>query len=119
MGRPVDDDGPVDDGSGPPDRGDTLPGMTIEVPPGQLYDLADELTATSSTVAAVPARLGDGAVGGDVEPALVSFCAAAAAAATLVAGELDWLGTTIAAVADAWLGLDGSLLAPPGGVVAR
>ena len=109
----------MDDGAGRSVVPDTLPGMTIEVPPAQLYALAEALHATAGTVAGVPARLGEGAVGGDVEPGLVSFCAAAAAAATVVAGELDWLGTTIAAVADAWLGLDGSLLAPPGGVVAR
>jgi hypothetical protein len=36
-----------------------------------------------------------------------------------VAGELRWLGGTVAAVADSWLGLDGSLLAPPGEVTRR
>jgi hypothetical protein len=31
-----------------------------------------------------------------------------------LAGELDWLGTTVGAVADSWLRLDGALLPPHG-----
>lgn len=110
---------PVDDDHGRRADPDTLPGMSIEVPPEELYALADGLRATAEGVASVPARMGEGAVGGDLGPALVDFCAAAGAAAAVVAGQLDWLAGTVAAVADAWLGLDGSLLAPPGEVTHR
>jgi hypothetical protein len=40
------------------------------------------------------------------------------AAGRAIAGELTWLGDTVAGVADSWLRLDGSLLGRHGGVTA-
>lgn len=96
-----------------------LPGVTIEVPPEELYALAAGLQATGEGVAGVPGRLGEETVPGELGPVLTVFCAEVSAAAVLLAGELDWLGTTIAAVADSWTGLDSGLLAPRGQATVR
>ncbi|SDG04270.1 hypothetical protein [Klenkia brasiliensis] len=93
--------------------------MTIQVPPAELYGLAAALHGCADTAAEVPARLPGAAVGGPVQPALVVLVEAVGAAGAHLAGELHWLGSTVGAVADAWAGLDGSLLAPRGSVAAR
>lgn len=93
--------------------------MSIEVPSAEVYALADVLVSAGEETGAVPATLGDGAVGGDLQPGVVGFCVAVAAAAVFLAAELDTLGTAVASVADSWLQLDGSLLATPGRVVAQ
>ncbi len=95
------------------------PGMTIQVPPAELYGLAAALHACAGTAAEVPGRLPGAAVGGPVQPALAVFVEAVAAAGGHLAEELHWLGSTVGAVADDWAGLDGSLLAPRGSVTAR
>lgn len=93
--------------------------MTIEVSPAELYALAGRLQATADQVAGVPARL-DGTSGtGDLAPALSTFTAEVGAAAALLGGELDWLGSTVAGVADSWTGLDSGLLAPRGQATRR
>ena len=88
--------------------------MTIEVPPDQLYLMADRLRAAAAeTVRAtgsVPCAQVDGPLAGPV----ADFTAGARAATAALAGELDWLGDTIAAVADSWLALDGSRRPVPG-----
>jgi hypothetical protein len=94
--------------------------MTIEVPPAQLYALADALRAQGDEADEVTGRLaGAPAVPGPLAGAVGAFLEAHRVAGGAVAGELRWLGGTIAAVADSWLGLDGSLLARPGEAVPR
>ena len=96
-----------------------LRGVTIEVDAAELYALAAGLRSTGEGVAGVPARLGEETVPGELGPVLAVFCAEVSAAARLLAGELDWLGTTIAGVADSWTGLDSGLLAPRGRATPR
>jgi hypothetical protein len=94
--------------------------MTIEVPPGQLYALADALRAQADEGDEITTRLaGAPALSGPLRGPAEAFLEAHRAAGTAVAGELRWLGGTIAAVADSWLGLDGSMLAPRSGVVPQ
>jgi hypothetical protein len=101
----------VDDGPAAVCRAATLRRMTIEVPPAQLYALAGALRAQSEEADEVAVRLtGVPAVPGRLGPAVEAFLEAHRTAGAAVAGELHWLGSTIAAVADSWLGLDGSLL---------
>jgi hypothetical protein len=105
---------PVDDGVPGTAVSATLPGMAIEVVPAQLYALAAVLDA-----AAVSAARGGGAltadpVGGPLTEAVAGFCETAGTTGRCLAGELSWLGGAVAAAADSWLGLDGSLLSVPG-----
>jgi hypothetical protein len=97
-----------------------LPPMTIDVPPEQLYALADALRGQGEEADDVAARLaGAREVPGPLAAAAGAFVEAHRVAGGAVAGELRWLGGTIAATADSWLGLDGSLLAPRGEAVPR
>ena len=49
-----------------------------------------------------------------LQAAVDAFLESHRAAGRALAGELAWLGDTVAAVADSWLRLDGALLAPHG-----
>jgi hypothetical protein len=94
--------------------------VTIEVPAAELYALGDALRASADIAAEAAARLAfPTAVGGPLQPALEGFLECHRTAASALAGELGWLGRTVAAVADSWLGLDGSLLVPRGSVRPR
>ncbi|MCO7222215.1 hypothetical protein [Klenkia sp. PcliD-1-E] len=93
--------------------------MTIQVPPGELYALAAVLRSCGDTAAQVAGHLSDAAVGGPMQTALPALTGALSVAGAYLAEELQWLGGTVAAVADDWAGLDGSLLAPRGEVLAR
>jgi hypothetical protein len=94
--------------------------MTIEVPAAAVYGLAVALRAQADLAAEVAARwAGPAPVGGPLQPAVEGFLEGHRTAAVALAGELDWLGRTVAAVADSWLRLDGSLLAPRGRAVPR
>jgi hypothetical protein len=94
--------------------------MTIEVPPEQLYALADVLRGQGDEADDVAARLaGTPDLPGPLATAVGAFLEAHRVAGGAVAGELRWLGGAIAATADSWLGLDGSLLAPRGAAVPR
>jgi hypothetical protein len=89
--------------------------MTIDVPPAEVYALAEGLTAQAALAEEIVGALtGPVAVGGPLQPAIDGFLACHRSGATALAGELRWLGGTLAAVADSWLALDGSLLAPHG-----
>ena len=99
-----------------------LPGVSdvIEVPPAEMYALAGRLGDQSGLAAEIAARLGmPPAVGGPLQPALVEFLFCHRTAAHALAGELDWLGSTIAAVVDSWLGLDRGVLGSAGQAVPR
>ena len=94
--------------------------MTIEVPAAELYALGDALRSTAELAAEAAVRLAPPmTVGGPLQPALEGFLECHRTAAGALGGELDWLGRTVAAVADSWLGLDGSLLVPRGSVRPR
>ena len=94
--------------------------MTIQVPPEQLYALADVLRSQGDEADDIAARLtGPAELPGALAGAVGAFLEAHREAGAAVAGELRWLGGTIAATADSWLGLDGSLLAPRGEAVPR
>jgi hypothetical protein len=94
--------------------------MTIQVPPEQLYALAAALRGQGEEADDVAARLaGVPEVSGPLAAAAGAFVEAHRVAGGAVAGELRWLGGAIAATADSWLGLDGSVLAPRGQAVPR
>jgi hypothetical protein len=102
-----------------------LPGVSgadgvIEVPPAEVYGLAARLGDQAEFAGEIAGRLGGPpVVGGPVQPALVEFFFCHRTAAHALAGELHWLGTTITAVADSWLGLDRGLLGSAGQAVPR
>ncbi|MPR00153.1 hypothetical protein GB931_19980 [Modestobacter sp. I12A-02628] len=93
--------------------------MTIEVLPEELYALADTLRAGSELALDVQGPLLPESFGGPLQAAVEEFTAGARAAAGALAGELGWLGDTVAGVADSWLGLDGSLLPARGTALPR
>ena len=116
---------PVDNArAGSPARA-RLPGVSdadgmIEVPPAAVYALAARLGDQAGLAGELAGRLGSAPdVGGPLQPALVEFFFCHRTAAHALAGELDWLGSTIAAVVDSWLGLDRGLLGSAGQAVPR
>jgi len=89
--------------------------MSIEVRAVELYALADTLRRSSAIAEEIAARLRDTpVVGGGLQHAVEGFLESHRTAGRALAGELDWLGTTVAAVADSWLRLDRELLAAGG-----
>jgi hypothetical protein len=85
---------------------------TIEVPPDQLValaatlaDLSREAQQTGSDLSGAPA------VGRDLQFTVEGFLGDHRTAAAALAGELQWLGTTVGAVARSWAQLDHDLLA--------
>lgn len=62
-------------------------------------------------------RAGD--VGEALQPAVEEFLDSHRTAGRALAGELAWLGTAVAEVADSWLALDRALLAPRGRAAAE
>ena len=111
---------PVDNGPASAVPGGTLRPVTIEVPAAEVYALGDALRAQAELATEAAARLGaPPSVSGPLQAPLEGFLECHRTAATALAGELGWLGGTVAAVADSWLRLDGSLLAPPGQALPR
>jgi hypothetical protein len=95
-------------------RAARLTGMAIEVVPVQLYALAGVLDAAAASTARAGAALAVDPVGGPLGDAVAGFCETAGTTGRCLAGELSWLGGAVAAAADSWLGLDGSLLSVAG-----
>ena len=94
---------------GPP--GVTLRRMSIEMPAAEVYDLAATLRCSAVDAEEIGTRLGrTPPVGGALKAPVESFVESHRAAGRALAGELEWLGATVAAVADSWLRLDGSML---------
>jgi hypothetical protein len=86
--------------------------MSIEMPAREVYGLARALRAAAGTAEEIVARLSDpGDVGVPLQTAVEAFLDSHRTAGRALGGELQWLGDTVAAVADSWLTLDGSLLA--------
>jgi hypothetical protein len=112
--RPVDDDRE----RSASDR--TLPGMSIEMRALEVHALAATLRDVAGEADWIGVRLaGDPAVGGSLQPAVEAFLECHRTAGLAVAGELRWLGSTVAAVADSWVRLDGALVAPAGRIRAE
>ena len=89
--------------------------MSIELPSAEVHALAGRLVQSAEEADHARARLAAPAeVGGPLQAAVEAFLDCHRAAAAAMAGELRWLGSAIATVADSWLALDGSLLAGPG-----
>jgi hypothetical protein len=108
--RPVGATVPVDDRRAEAPAASRLPGMAIEVVPAQLYALAGVLDSAAVPAAQAAAALAEDPVGGPLGDAVAAFCETARTAGRCLTGELSWLGGAVAAAADSWLGLDGSLL---------
>jgi hypothetical protein len=95
-------------------------GGTIEVPPEEVYALATHLDAQAGLAEETAARLRPSpAVGGPLQPAIEDFLLCHRTAAYALAGEFRWLGSTLAAVVDSWLRLDGSVPTPRGQATPR
>ncbi|MGY1837853.1 MULTISPECIES: hypothetical protein [unclassified Modestobacter] len=88
--------------------------MSIEVVPARLYELAQVLAAAGGQVDGARQLVSGGGVGDPVGPAVTGYAETVRTAAGCLAAELTWLGGAVAAAADSWLGLDGSVLAVRG-----
>ena len=89
--------------------------MSIEMPAAEVHALAASLRRSADDASQIGVRLaGDRLVGGELQPAVEAFLDAQRMTGTVLAGELQWLGATIAGVADSWLRLDGVLVRPHG-----
>jgi hypothetical protein len=85
--------------------------MSIEMPAAEVYRLANTLRGAVGEAEEISVRLRETpVVGGALGAAVESFLESHRAAGRALAGELAWLGDTVAAVADSWLRLDGSLV---------
>jgi hypothetical protein len=91
--------------------------MAIEVVPAQLYALAGVVDAAAGTAAQIGSSLTVELPGGPLAEAVADFCETTRTAGRCLAAELSWLGGAVAAAADSWLGLDGSLLPRAGWTV--
>jgi hypothetical protein len=90
--------------------------MTIEMPAREVHALAHALLAQAETADEARGYLastGNGDLGA-LAVAVEAFVDDHRVAAEALAGELRWLGGTVSAVADSWLGLDEVLLAARG-----
>jgi hypothetical protein len=85
--------------------------MSIEMPALEVHALADGLRRGAAVADEAQHQLGAPIdVGGPLQPTVEAFLQSHRTAAQALAGELRWLGDTIAAVADSWLVLDDTLL---------
>lgn len=94
--------------------------MSIEVPPEELHRLAGTLRGAAEGAHELAERLsGSPAVGRPLQGAVDDLLECHRTAATALAGEFGWLAATVSGVADSWLRLDDSMLAPLGGATHR
>ena len=94
--------------------------MSIEMPAAVVHAMAASLRRSSDDAGQIGVRLaGSRGVGGELQPAVEAFLEAQRMTGEALAGELQWLGATIAGVADSWLRLDGVLVRPSGRVTAE
>ena len=81
------------------------------MPALEVRALADGLRRRVAEADEAHLRLGaPTSIGGPLQPTVEAFLQSHRTAAQALAGELRWLGETIAAVADSWLALDDALL---------
>jgi hypothetical protein len=89
--------------------------MSIEMPAAEVRAMADTMRGAAADAEEIGARLDRaGDVGDALQPAVEAFLDSHRTAGRALAGELAWLGATVAAVADSWLALDRGLLASRG-----
>ena len=94
--------------------------MTIQLPPIEVYGLANALRNSARVAEEISPRLeSPGDVGDLLRPAVEAFLESHGTAGRALAGELQWLGDTVAAVADSWLELDGAVVPVVGRADAR
>jgi hypothetical protein len=87
--------------------------MSIEIRALEVHALAATLRDVAGEADWIGVRLsGSPVVGGVLQPAVDSFLDCHRTAGLALSGELRWLGSTVAAVADSWLRLDGALVTP-------
>jgi hypothetical protein len=91
--------------------------MVIEVVPAQLYALAGVLEAAADSAGRVAPGVAGASVDGPLGPAVAAFTETVGTAGRCLTGELGWLGRSVAAAADSWLGFDATVLARPGRAV--
>ena len=85
--------------------------MSIEMPAVEVYGLASTLRGSASDAEEIGGRLsGRPHVGGPLQAPVEAFLEGHRAAGSALAGELRWLGDTVAAVADSWVRLDGTVV---------
>jgi hypothetical protein len=112
--------GPVDDARAAPAAARTLPGMPIDMPAAEVLAMAASLRRSAADADEIGVRLrGTHSVGGDLQPAVEAFVESHRVTGEVLAGELRWLGVTIAGVADSWLRLDGALVRARGRMSAE
>jgi hypothetical protein len=88
--------------------------MSIEMSANEVYGLANALRASASVAEEIAPRLDSpGDVGVPLREAVEAFLDGYRLAGRALAGELRWLGDTVAAVADSWLELDATVIAGP------
>ncbi|UOY01019.1 hypothetical protein [Blastococcus sp. PRF04-17] len=94
--------------------------MVVELPPIEVYGLANALRAAARVAEEIGPRLGSpGDVGEHLSAAVDNFLESHRTAGRALAGELQWLGDTVAAVADSWLRLDAAVVPAAGRADAR
>jgi hypothetical protein len=105
----------VDDDRARPAAARKLPGMTIEIVADEVRALAATLRDAAGEADVIGVRLdGTPPVGGTLQPSVEAFLECHRTAGIALAGELRWLGSTVAAVADSWVRLDAAIVAPAG-----
>lgn len=89
--------------------------MSIEMRAAEVYRLAHTVRGAVGDAEEIGVHLRGGhPVGAGLHAAAEHFLESHRVAGGVFAGELAWLGDTVAAVADSWLQLDGVLLAGRG-----
>jgi hypothetical protein len=87
--------------------------MSIEMRAAEVHAMAASLRGSSDDAEQIGVQLAGGrCVGGDLQPAIEAFLDVQRMTGAALVGELQWLGATIADVADSWLRLDGVLVRP-------
>ncbi|RBY93090.1 hypothetical protein [Blastococcus sp. TF02A-30] len=92
----------------------------LQLPVPEVYGLARSLRSSAATAEDAGSRLGPGCeVDGPLAEAAAALLDCHRTLAGAVAGELRWLGTTVAVVADSWVELDATVVPAHGRAVAR
>ena len=105
----------MDDAPARPAAARRLPGMSIEMRALEVHALAAALRDTAGEADLIGVRLeGTPPGGGTLQPAVDAFLECHRTAGLALAGELRWLGSTVAAAADSWMRLDAVIVAPAG-----
>ncbi|SOD94193.1 hypothetical protein [Blastococcus haudaquaticus] len=94
--------------------------MSIEMPTVEVHALAGSLRDVAAEAAQIAPRLDrPGDVGAALQAGVEAFLDVQRMVGQALAGELEWLAGTVAAVADSWVDLDRALLDPDRGTRAR